>query len=193
MSDLADSYAALRALLPQARALTAEPDTSTVTGRHQPSSRPPWNPAAEYAVTGAEEGVRRLEASLRLAVLGHLGRRRHGSWGNTLDAIKAAEALAVTIDSHAQADAARYVDGLCRPMEELPAIDTSEPWRKVHGATCPYCRVPMLYARPRALTVTCIRWGSCTDSNGQHPIGHMEISRISADPIVRWADGLVAP
>lgn len=35
--------------------------------------------------------------------------------------------------------------------------------------------------------------GACQDSDGNHPVGTMEIGRVSAQPCVVWADGLVAP
>jgi hypothetical protein len=210
-TDLAESCAALAKLLPVARALTARPDTDGTTGGGQPSSRPPWNQAAENAVLDAHEGVRRLEASWRLIVTGHTGPRRGGSDANTMAAIKAAVALAYGLPVrhiHEYDDdgnrkpgpcrchhcrSVRFLERLMRPIEEHPAVDKAEPWRRVAGIACPYCGYPMLRVRPREMTVTCLRYGICRDSGGQHPVGHMEISRLTCDPIVRWNDGLVAP
>jgi hypothetical protein len=92
----------------------------------------------------------------------------------------------------AVAKAVRDLERLIRPIEELPAVDLREPWRKIPGYACPYCRIAMVYAQSRARQVTCMRYGACHDSSGRHPVGHMEISRLTADPIIRWADGLVA-
>ena len=191
-SDLTGSCAALAGLLPQVRALLTEPDTATVTGHTQPASRPPWNSAAANAVMDAHEGIRRLEASLRLAVTGHTGPRRGGSDAATSAALQAIEALSNAVDLKAMEQAARFLDSLCRPILELPAIDQAERWRRV-PAECPYCAFKMLRVQPRAGTVTCLRYGACRDSDGHHPIGHVYVSAFTGDPRVHWADGLVAP
>lgn len=48
-------------------------------------------------------------------------------------------------------------------------------------------------AAPCAGKVTCLRFGACSDSNGHHPVGAMDVSRLTGDPLIRWNDGLVAP
>jgi hypothetical protein len=191
-ADLHGSCAVIAVLLPAARALLAEPGTGAVGGRVPPSSRPPWDSAAANAVMDAHEGLRRLEASLRLAVTGRTGPRRGGSDAATMAALKAIESLSNAVDLKAADQAARYVDGLCRPILELPAIDQAERWRKV-PAECPYCKFTMLRVQPRAGAVTCLRYGLCHDSDGHHPIGHVYVSQLTGDPRVHWADGLVAP
>jgi hypothetical protein len=57
--------------------------------------------------------------------------------------------------------------------------------------TCPYCDIDMLRVKPKAGEVTCLRYGACSDSNGQHPHGWMDVSQLTGDGIIRWADGLV--
>ena len=190
--DLHGSCLAISVLLPAARALTAEPDTSGPSGRLPPSSRPPWNSATANAVMDAHEGLRRLEASLRLAVTGHPGPRRGGSDTVTEAVIQAIEALSNAVSLKAADQAAQYITGLCRPILELPAIDQAERWRRV-PAECPYCAFKMLRVQPRAGTVTCLRYGVCRDSDGHHPIGHVYVSAFTGDPRVHWNDGLVAP
>lgn len=191
-TDLDAACADIAAWLPAARALTAEPDTSGTTAGGQPSSRPPWNTAAANAAMDAHEGLRRLEASMRLAVTGQPGPRRGGSDASTTAAIDAIEALGAAVTAAAAAAAARILDRWSRAVRELPAVDEAEPWRKVQGVACPYCQYPMLWVRPREGTVTCLRYGVCAgDANGQHPVGRMEIGRLGAQ--IRWNDGLVAP
>ena len=80
---LAEACALIAECLPVALQLVTEPDADGTTGTGQPSSRPPWNQAAASAAMDAHEGLRRLEASLRLAVTGHTGPRRGGSDAST--------------------------------------------------------------------------------------------------------------
>jgi len=188
--DLGESCAAIATWLPVARALTAEPDISATTAHGQPASRPPWNPSAENAAMDAHEGLRRLEASLRLAVTGRPGARRGGSDANTAAAIAAIENLGQAVTVQAMAAAARILDRWSRQIQELPAIDEAEPWRRV-DAECPYCGCTMLRVRPRSGEVTCLRYGACADADGHHPIGRLDVSVLTGDPLIRWADGLV--
>ena len=189
--DLPGSCAVIANLLPAAQALLTEPTAGGISGRSQPSSRPPWNSAAANAVMDAHAGVRHIELVLRVEA-GLPPRRRGGSDANTLAALKAVERLAAAVTDTAIAEAARLIDGLCRPILELPAIDQQERWRKV-PAECPYCSFSMLRVQPRAGTVTCLRYGACRDSDGKHPIGHVYVSAFTGDPRVHWNDGLVAP
>jgi hypothetical protein len=187
---LGESCTAIATWLPVAQALTTEPDISGVTAHGAPSSRPPWNSAAGNAAMDAHEGLRRLEAALRLAVTGRPGVRRGGSDANTAAAIDAIENLGQAVTVQAMAAAARILDRWVRQIQELPAVDEAEPWRKV-AAACPYCRFPMLRVRPRSGEVTCLRYGACSDGDGQHPVGRLDVSVLSGDPLIRWADGLV--
>jgi hypothetical protein len=191
MTDLAASCADIATWLPIAQALVTEPDTDGSVVHGKPGSHPPGNAAAMNAHMDAHAGLRRLEALLRLEVTGHTGPRRGGSDANTTAAIEAIEALGNAVTTAAMAQAARVLDRWSRQIQELPAVDEIEPPRRVHGVACPYCGRGMLYVRPREMTVTCPP--PCRDSNGQRSVGHMEISRLTADPIIRWADGLVAP
>jgi hypothetical protein len=193
MTDLAASCAAIAEWLPVARALITEPDTDGTTRGGKPGSHPPGNSAAINAAMDAHAGLRALEASLRLEVTGHSGPRRGGSDANTTAAIAAIEALGTAVTTAAMAQAARVLDRWSRQIQELPAVDEAEPWRRVQGVACPYCKLTMLAVRPREGTVTCLRHGACSDSDGRHPVGRMDVSRLTGDPLIRWADGLVAP
>lgn len=193
MTDaLGESCASLAGWLPVAAALIAEPDADGVTGTGQPGSRPPWNSAAASAVTDAREGVRRLEASMRLAVTGRTGSARGGSDANTAAAIKAIEALGHGVAPDAAAQAARILGRWSTAIQQLPAVDEIEPWRRI-PATCPYCGFGMLRVAPRSGQVTCLRHGVCLDSDGRHPVGRMDVSALTGEPLIRWNDGLVAP
>jgi hypothetical protein len=189
-ADLGGSCADLARWLPVAAALMAEPDTDGAMAHGQPASRPPWNPAAANAFHDADEGVRRLEASLRLAVTGRPGPRRGGSGAATMAALDAVENLGEAVTATAMAKAARILDRWSRAIQQLPAVDEAERPQKV-TTECPYCKFKMLRVFPREGRVTCLRYGACWDGNGQHPKGTMEVGRLG--PQVRWADGLVAP
>jgi hypothetical protein len=190
MTELAEACDTITACLAAARELITEPDTDGTTGTGQPASRPPWNPAAANAAMDAHEGLRRLEASLRQAVTGHPGPRRGGSDTATAAAIEAIGNLGHAVTTTAMTEAARILDRWSRAIQELPAIDQSEPWQRRPGK-CPYCGLTMVRIKPRAGEVTCLRYGACFDTDGKHPAGTMEIGRLG--PQVRWNDGLVAP
>lgn len=191
MSDLADCAAQLAAWLPRARALITRPDIDGTHGAGQPGSAPPWNPAAAAATMDAHEGLRRLEASLRLAVTGRTGQRRGGSDANTQEALRAIEALGEAVTTDAAAQAARILDRWSVQVQQLPAIDRQERWLRV-DAMCPYCRFPnSLRVAVRSRKVTCLRYGACQDGDGNHPAGVMEVGAASAQPCVAWQDGLV--
>jgi hypothetical protein len=192
MTDLGASCADLAALLAVAAALIAQPDATGTTGSGQPGTRPPWNSAAAAALTDAHEGIRRLEASLRRDVAGHAGPKRGGSDANTMAALKAIENLGHGATVTDAAIAARIIERWSRQIRELPAVDEAEPARKIN-APCPYCGFPMLRLYPREGRVTCLRHGACFDSDGRHPMGRMDVSALTGDPLIRWNDGLVAP
>lgn len=203
---LSDSCAELAALLPAARALLAVPAASGSAHGGHPGSRPPWQPDAADAAMDAHEGLRRLEASVRAEITGHHGPRRGGSDANTTAALDAIERLGYGLPPHVDEydeDGKRkpcncppcattaYLGRLIRQIQQLPAVDTAEAWRRVPGAACPYCGWAMLRVQPRAGLVTCLRWGACADSDGSHPMGRMTVSALDGTPCVSWNDGLV--
>lgn len=212
MTALAEACADLATWLPRAGALITEPDTDGTTGGGKPGSSPPWNPAAAAAYFDAAPFLRGLEASARLAVTGHPGPARGGSDGNTRAALAALRRFSYPLQ-RIHDDAPREFDGqgrmlpcrcaFCRAgqhaerlaaaIQRLPAIDEddAERWQRITGSVCPFCGLGMLRAQVRARRLTCLRYGSCTDSNGRHPVGEMTRSRLDGSPVIEWADGLV--
>ncbi|MEV7008884.1 hypothetical protein [Streptosporangium sp. NPDC051022] len=114
----------------------ADPTTGTMSHHKVTGSPAPWRAEAGPILMDIHEGVRRLEASLRREVAGHLGARRGGSDANTVaalasiarldrpprspasftprpaDAADAAQAAAVAgFLRHAAADTRRLLDG----------------------------------------------------------------------------------
>jgi len=190
MNDLTSTCAIMAQLLPIAQALTTQPDTNGTTGHGQPGSRPPWNTAAANAAMDAHAGIRTLEADLREAVTGHRGPPRGGSDTSTIAALDAIQRLAN--NDARQAMVTAELSRLIVPIEQLPAVDQAEPWRRI-PAQCPYCGYTMLRVQARAGIVTCLRHGACRDHQDRHPTGRLDVSRITGDPLIRWADGLVTP
>jgi hypothetical protein len=190
MTRLAEACEEMAAALPRAAALIAVPDTDGTTAGGKPGSRPPWNAAAAMALLDVHEGLRRLEPAMRLAVTGHPGRRRGGSDVNTWKALDAIEALGDGMSADAAAMAARILARWANAIMMLPAVDEAERPQRVQSA-CPYCGFPMLRVFARSGRVACLRFGSCFDSDGQHPTGRLEVSQIDGSPCVIWADGLV--
>ncbi len=190
MTAITDACATITRWYPAAAALVTQPDTDGTHIHGQPGSKPPWNPAAASAYLDAHEGIRRLEASLRIAVTGRPGPRRGGTDANTLAAIDAIENLSHAITQQAADLAARILQRWAVPIEQLPAIDHAERWQRVPDACCPYCQTPMLRLQPRSGRVTCGHYGACYDANGNHPHGRVQTS-YTGDPVVAWDDGLV--
>jgi hypothetical protein len=186
---LADACGQLAEWLPRAQALTAEPDTIATMGHAQPSSRPPWNPAAATIVYDVHEGVRRLEDALRTEA-GLPERHRGGSGHNTGRAITAIGQLSYQADRSSATTAARTITRWVITIRQLPAIDDTPRWHRI-PAICPYCGHGMLRVAPRSGTVTCLRHGVCYDRDGNHPIGRLEVGMVSAEPYLIWADGTI--
>ena len=188
-SDLAEACATIAKLLPTVQALTAEPDTdgTMATAVSEADSCPPWNGPAASAAMDAHAGIRRRELAMR-AGAGLPARHRGGSDANTMAALKAMLALGPAAGDAAVADAVRDLDQLARHIEELPAVDTAEPWTQVQDAACPYCELKMLWLQRRAGRVTCLRFGGCYDRDGNHPAGLVQQSAFG-EPMVAWNDG----
>ena len=116
-------------------ALTTEPDTETGQAAPGVASRPAFTPEpygqAGRALMDAHEGVRRLEASLRIAVLGHPGRKRGGSNGNTAAALEMVAKLASQLDDQGYSRAAAFLDGWINHARSVKGIDENRRWRKL--------------------------------------------------------------
>jgi hypothetical protein len=184
---LAEARADLETWLPVAAALIAEPDTDTSAVHGKPGSRPPWNTQVAAAILDVHAAVRHLEAGLHAEVTGRPRRPRGGSDGNTLAAIQAIGDLATNASRDSIRDAERTLVRLVAPLRLLRAIDLDERFIKVR-ARCPYCELPMLRLGERSGRVACLRYGSCYDRNGDHPVGFITRS-VSGEAFIAWADG----
>src|SRR5260370_4658902 len=107
--------------------LVVDQDVDGSTGRAgYQASRTPGNLAAFNAETDAHELIRRLEASLRLAVAGHAGRARGGSDGNTAAALKAIKNLGAALPREVRDSKGKLVwpcqELAARPLERVVAM-----------------------------------------------------------------------
>lgn len=182
MSALADACAELARWLPAAEALVTQPDADGTSGHGQPSSRPPWNSAAAEALLGALEGARQLEASWRSGQLLPMAQT-----GTVLASIVR---LSHAVSDDGQRQAVTMVSRWTVAILQLPAVGREERPLRV-AAPCVYCGFAMLRVYPRSGRVTCLRYGACQDSEGNHPVGVMGRSQLDGSPCVTWADGLV--
>ena len=182
MTTVDDACAELRDILPEAQARTHIPDTDGTTTRAAPSSKPPWNAAVTETLLTAVEGIRQLEASWRTGqphAIAHTG----------------ATIASVTRLAHAQPDteqrqAVVLITRWTTAILQLAPIDQAERPQRVQ-ATCPYCGFGMMCLYPRSGRVTCLRYGTCQDSDGQHPVGFADRNRLTATPEIVWRDGLI--
>lgn len=189
MTTLADAVADLRPLLPVAQELIAEPDQQGSAGHAQPASAPPWNSAAANALYDAHAAIREVERELRYEVTGSFA-QRGGSDENTLAALDAIARLGESAAGDTADAAARVLSRLADGILMLPAVDLEERPQRIR-ASCPYCQRGMLRVKPRSGEVTCLAFGSCTDSDGQHPRGRVGRSRLDGSAVIEWNDGLV--
>ena len=194
-AEVREACGELEPWLPVAQALTTQPDTDGTRSHGKPSSRPPWNAAAEYALMDALEGLRRLRADLLFEVTGRrMALAPMAATGATLTAIVN---LSEAVDGHVQREGVVLISRWTKTILQLPAIDKDERWEKVRGGDCPYCKpqgfANTLWWKSRSGLVACFRgYGSlCTDANGLPPVGLMGRSGLDGTPVIAWSDGLV--
>lgn len=184
--------------LPTFSVLIVDQDVEPSNGRRSaPGTRTPGNTQAINAQMDAHEMVRRLEASLRLAVTGHTGRRRGGSDSSTYAAIASISRLGEAVSPHARQVAARLIDRAATVIGQLPSVDEVPRWEKIRPGpgglppTCPNCKTFSLRVSLSAGVVVCVYPG-CADLDGRKPPqARMDISKIDGSPVLVWRDGLV--
>lgn len=177
---------------------TAERDTGTgfIRGAHQ-DSRIPGNIAAMMVALEAHEFVRRLEASLRLAVTGRTGQRRGGSDANTAAALKAIVNLAEGVPEDAADDAARLLERFITLIGQLPAIDTVPRWERIRPGPgglppkCPWCETFSLRVAIHSGQVLCVFPGCADEIGNAPPRGRMDLSKVTGKPVLVWDSGRV--
>jgi hypothetical protein len=187
--QVADYLLRLEALMVEPRG----PDGAPVRP-HRPAIIPePYHHAGVVLLT-THEGVRRLEASLRLAVTGAPGRRRGGSDGNTNGALGQIAKLATQLDDRRARRAARFLAWMIGGAQAVDGIDEARRWRHVPKSAsdrlppqCPYCDSCNLVADVEALLVACAYPG-CEDRNGDPPVAAMGYDEAGT-PVLTWADG----
>lgn len=194
----------LRDLLQQLAALLPDPVGDPTVGttahrKHVAGSPAPWHAEAGAALMTIHEGVRRLEASMRLGVTGHTGQHRGGSDGNTLRAMHNITRLAYGVSDQGARRAARHLTKWADRAATIRDIDQEPRWDPLLTAStsrtgvklppvCPYCRTLSLRIARAASTVRCFN-PRCRDSAGNHPSGVISETDGTHRPMIVWADG----
>jgi hypothetical protein len=152
---------------------------------------PAWNTQAAYLVFDLHRLTRDHEDRLRTLVSG-TRTRRGSSDRNTflsLDALPALAFAAGQDEVHETLAAlsswlrrAREALGEVEPLSRLPRLPgQSEP-------RCPWCQRMTLRHQPYAGIVRCIN-PACRDTDGNRPLGRVELGRLSCEPLLVWGTG----
>ena len=189
VQQVADYLARLEGLAVEPRG----PDGAPVRPARPAIIPEPYGHAGVVLMT-THEGIRRLEASLRLAVLGEPGRRRSGSDEDTAGALAMIAKLATQLDERRAKRAARFLAWMIGGAQCVDGIDEARRWRHVPKNAddrlpprCPYCGTCNLVADVEALLVACAYPG-CTDRNEDAPVAAMGYDEAGV-PVLTWADG----
>lgn len=156
----------------------------------------PYGQAGRVLMT-THEGVRRLEASLRLAVTGRAGRRRGGSDGNTGGALGQIAKLATQLDDRTARRAARFLSWMIGGAQSVDGIDEARRWRHIPKSadqklppSCPHCGTCNLVADVDDRLVACAYPLCPGDANGDAPVAAMDYDEAGV-PVLSWADGRI--
>ncbi|MEV8636542.1 hypothetical protein AB0395_33330 [Streptosporangium sp. NPDC051023] len=190
--------AELAELLERLEELLAEPvadPTSGTMSHHKVTGSPaPWHAEAGPILMDIHEGVRRLEASLRREVAGHLGERRGGSDANTAAALASIARLVHGVPEEAARRTVRILSGWIRRAEEVRDIGEAERWEPLRAPAgelppaCPYCKTYSLRVGRREGRVRCAN-RKCVDGDGRPPVATIDKNRVNGDAMLVWADG----
>jgi hypothetical protein len=149
------------------------------------------------ALMTAHEGIRRLRASILVAVTGQPGRKPGGSDEVTAAVFKSLPRLAAGLCDDDVGQAVRYLDRLINDARSVPGIDENRRWRRLNRPRpgeqlpprCPYCLTYNLCADVEAQIVACANPGCIGDRNGDPPVASMGTGS-DGRPQIAWADGL---
>jgi hypothetical protein len=193
VTEACEQYAGYMARLED---MIGEPVADGQPGVSRPANAPePYGQAGRALMTG-HEGVRRLEASLRLATSGHTGRRRGGSQEHTDAALDAIPKLAAGLPREAAEEAAYTVGQWIADARSCHGIDEARRLRRLPRRDgellpprCPYCLTYNLVADLDARLVGCAYPKCPGDRNGDPPVASMATSSDGRAQLA-WRDGL---
>jgi hypothetical protein len=157
------------------------------------SHGPAWNAAVAFWVTEVHQGLRELERDVAYSITGRLRPLRGGSDGNTLKAASVLPALTSGTDYHSTMAVVKQIEswvfrgrlllGDLEPFARLPRLP-GQP-----APCCPFCKSQdSLRYRPATGQVRCLM-PACRDSQGNRPMGQMEVGAYSGEPMLAWSDG----
>jgi len=155
----------------------------------------PYGQAGRVLMT-AHEGIRRLRASILLAVTGTPGQRPGGSDEITAAYLRTIPKLSAGLGDDNVGQAVRYLDRLINDARSVAGIDENRRWRRLNRPKsgdylpprCPNCRTYNLVADVEARIVACSLPG-CQDRDGATPVASMGTGPAGR-PQLAWADGL---
>lgn len=192
VAELRDLLAVLAELLPEP---VTDPTTgSTTTRRDVIGSPAPWHAQAAGILLDIHEGARRLEASIRRDITGHLGARRGGSDANTTAALTAITSLAYGLDHDGAKRTARILSVWISHANQIRDIDLEPSWAplpSIPGApppSCPYCRTYALRFARQSGAVRCAN-PRCRDTEENRPYGLIEQGKYTGRAMLVFADG----
>lgn len=154
---------------------------------------PAWNTQAAYLVFDLHQLTRAQEDRLRALVSG--SRTGRGSSDRntflSLDALPDLAFAAGQDEVHETLAAlsswlrrARETLGEVEPLARLPRQPGEREPR------CPWCQRMTLRHQPHAGLVRCIN-PACRDTDGNRPLGRVELGRLSLEPLLVWGTGEV--
>lgn len=198
-NDVAGRVTDLREILVVLAELLPEPVTdptagNTHTRRGITGSPAPWHAEAAGILLDIHEGVRRLEASIRRDVTGHLGPRRGGSDGNTQAALTAITNLTYALNDDQAKQTGRILGIWLSHARQIRDIDLEPSWAPLPSVpgtpppACPYCRTYGLRFARQSGAVRCAN-PRCVDTQEQRPYGLIEQGKYTGRAMLVFADG----
>jgi hypothetical protein len=157
----------------------------------------PYGPAGRALMT-VLEGIRRLEASIRLHTSGVLGRRRPLSVVHTDAVLTSLPKLAAGLTRAGHEEAAWVLESWIGQIRAVPGIDEARRWRLLPRRDdgtglrpeCPYCRTMWLKADMDAGVVACFVPDCEGDGGALRPVATMGTDPTGR-PCLRWPDGKI--
>lgn len=155
-------------------------------------SQPPWYAPIANSHLDLHAISRKLERELRIE-LGLPQRHRGGSGVNTRKALEAACRLAESADDFIVRLSTKELEKWSR-RASIALEDTEIPRRLPRAPgmpepKCPFCENHTLRSKPLDGEIYCVN-PKCKDENGKKPKAVMEYSKIAADWVMVWQDGI---
>lgn len=154
---------------------------------------PAWNTQAAYLVFDLHRLTRDHEDRLRRLVSGSV-MPRGSSDRNTFLSLDTLPDLAFAAGDDEVHETLTALSGwLRRARETLGEVEPLARLPRQPGASeprCPWCQRMTLRHQPHAGIVRCVN-PACRDTDGNRPLGRVELGRLSCEPLLVWGTGEV--